>query len=91
MIGDAPAELEAMGDTVRNRASNILPLHRGKRAAFLLLRSLFGERGRIAEWTRQWQGPWLCRLFATGETYVHQSRRCCLAWEHEQLNQIMSQ
>ena len=90
VIGDAPQELAGMGERVCNRASNILPVRRGKRAMFLLLRLLFGERGRVAEFTRRWQGPWIAMLFATGETYMHQSRLCCLDWEHRRLNQILS-
>lgn len=88
-IGDATPDLEMIGPCTRRRASNILPVHRGKRGAFLFLRALFGERGRIAEWTRQWQGPWISLLFATGETYVHQSRRCCVEWERRRLAELM--
>lgn len=90
-IGDPPLEMEQIGDCWRQRASSIVPVHLGKRIAFLLLRVIFGERGITAEWTRQWHGPWLCELYATGETYVHQSRRCCLAWEHKRLEEIMEQ
>lgn len=88
-IGDIPEELAGLGIGTRRRASSIVPLDWGRRCAFLLLRLLFGERGKVAEWTRQWSGPWLCRLFETGETYVHQSRRCCLEWEHGRLEEIL--
>lgn len=86
ILGDAPPELAALlGEGTRRRASSILPLHRGKRAWFLFLRLLFGERGRVAEWTRQWQGPWWTKVFATGDEFIHQSRKVCLKWEHERL------
>lgn len=91
VIGDPPEALAEMGERVCNRASNILPVAWGKRCAFLLLRALFGERGRVAEWTRQWRGPWTSRLFATGETYTHWSRWACVAWEHERLEELMGQ
>lgn len=89
VIGDIPLELEQIGDCRRERASSIVPVHIGKRIAFLLLRAIFGERGITAEWTRGWYGPWLCTLYATGETYVHQSRKVCLRWERDQLEEIL--
>lgn len=82
-IGEMPLELQ--GDVKRERASNILPVNRFKRVCFLLLRAVFGERGRVAEWTRQWYGPWTGRLFATGETFTAQSRRVVLDWERRRL------
>jgi hypothetical protein len=89
VIGDPPLELEQIGDCRRERASSIVPVHIGKRIAFLLLRAIFGERGITAEWTRGWYGPWLCLLYATGETFTHQSRKVCLKWEQERLAEIM--
>lgn len=90
VIGDAPLELEQIGDCRRERVSSIVPVNPWKRAAFILLRAMFGERGRVAEWTRSWHGPWSCWVFATGERYEHQSRRCCIAWERERLAEHMS-
>lgn len=87
-VGDAP-ELALLGDRTRRRASCVVPLHRGKRILFYLLRAVFGERGITAEWTRQWPGPWVAVLFATGESFIHQSRRVVLQWEHERLEQLL--
>jgi hypothetical protein len=89
MIGDVPVELSLHGKAVRRRATSILPVHRGKRLCFLALRSLFGERGRVAEWTRQWSGPWEARIYATGETMVFQSRRVALLWERAKLEELL--
>lgn len=89
VIGDVPLELEQIGDCRRERASSIVPVHIGKRIAFLLLRAIFGERGITAEWTRGWSGPWSVLLYATGETFTAQSRKVCLRWERERLEQIM--
>lgn len=83
-IGDVGA-IEGLGPVTRRRASEILPVNRFKRAAFVGLRAMFGERGRVAEWTRQWQGPWTARLLDTGETFTAQSRRIVLRWEHHRL------
>ena len=40
------------------RASHIEPVSQFKRLAFRLLRRLFGETGRVADWSRNWPGPW---------------------------------
>ena len=44
-----------------------LPASPSKRAAFRLLRRLFGDRGRVAAWTRTWPGPWLVQMSPTGD------------------------
>jgi len=85
-LGELPLELE--GNQTRTRVSNILPVNRVKRAAFLMLRLVFGERGQVAAWTRSWSGPWTCTLFHNGETYTHASRQMCVEWEHERLEEI---
>lgn len=77
--------LTELGNTTTTRASHILPVHPLKRAAFIALRVFFGERGRVAEWTRQWYGPWEAHIIATGKRFQHASRRVCLAWERDQI------
>lgn len=92
-VGDPP-QLEVMGEaalTTRKRASSILPVNPVKRICFRLLRLLFGERGKVAGWTRRWYGPWTAKLFATGETFTAQSRRVVLSWEHRRLEEILCQ
>lgn len=76
------------GPVTRIRASHILPVNRLKRLAFRCLRWTFGERGRIAAWTRSWSGPWQVRWAHDlgAVAYIHPSRRACLDWEHRQLN-----
>lgn len=86
-IGDMPVEL---GATRSYRASQILPVNPVKRLAFVALRAVFGERGRVAAWTRNWRGPWQSKILANGETYTHISRRVCIAWEHSKLEEILS-
>jgi hypothetical protein len=44
------------------RASHVLPWGRARRWWFVKLRKWFGETGRIADWTRNWRGPWLVDL-----------------------------
>lgn len=84
--GDMPYDL---GRCERRRASHILPSHPLKRVAFRVLRAVFGERGRVSEWTRQWYGPWQLRMAdKPGEvTFEAMSRRVVLAYERELVNE----
>ena len=41
------------------RGGRVVPVNPIRRTAFRLLRWLFGDRGRVAAWTRTWSGPWL--------------------------------
>ncbi len=84
-IGDLPIELP-LADTVRRRVSTIQPAHKRKRIAFLLLRTVFGEAGRVAAFTRTWSGPWRVTILATGETAVFLDRQAAVDWELEVLN-----
>lgn len=65
------------------RISHILPVNPVKRAAFRLLRRLFGDAGKVSAWTRNWAGPWEVIMIGNGERFTHPSRAVCLAWEHE--------
>lgn len=85
VLGDAPVEL---GTGTRKRASHVLPCHPVKRVLFVILRLLFGERGRVATFTRSWQGPWQVTLVNHPESFTHQSRRVCLLWERERLREL---
>ena len=44
------------------RGGHVVPAGLLRRAAFRLLRRLFGNRGRAAVWTRTWSGPWLLKM-----------------------------
>jgi hypothetical protein len=47
-----------LGTTVTKRASHVEPGSRYDRWFFHLLRFLFGDKGRVAEWTRTWNCEW---------------------------------
>jgi hypothetical protein len=47
-----------LGERITARASNVLPVRFWHRQAFRLLRTLFGDYGRIAQWTREWSTRW---------------------------------
>lgn len=96
-LGDLPFRLPHSALRIE-RASHIWPVHPVKRAAFRLLRLGFGERGRVATWTRSWRGPWGVRLLnpkpeirnpkeirTPNFHFTHPSRRVCLAWERRTL------
>lgn len=68
------------------RVSHILPVNRLKRSVFVALRFLFGESGRVSDWTRQWTGPWQARFlevshFRDQPAFTNQDRDACLDWE----------
>jgi hypothetical protein len=48
-----------LGRVITRRASHVYPSKWWKRVIFRLLRTLTPDAGRIAAWTRTWQGPWL--------------------------------
>ena len=41
------------------RASHVVPMSLGARLWFKALRAVFGEDGKIGDWTRTWAGPWI--------------------------------
>lgn len=86
-LGDMPDGLCIGGDVTVTRASHILPVHPIKRLAFKTLRSLFGERGRVAAYTRSWVGPWESIIINTNKRFSHPSRRVCLDWERRQIEE----
>ena len=56
--------------------------------AFKFLRRIFGEAGRVADWTRTWAGPWRCVILATGQSAVFESREEAICWEIEVLTAL---
>jgi len=47
-----------LGERITARASHVLPVRFWHRQAFRILRTLFGDYGRIAQWTREWSTRW---------------------------------
>ncbi len=82
-IGDkCPLDLP-LGKIRRRRVSTIRPAHNGKRMVFQILRTVFGEQGRVAAFTRRWNGPWIATILSTGETAVFENRQAAIDWELE--------
>ncbi len=86
---DLAAIAAEIGTVTTRRASHVLPCHPVKRLAFRLIRFAVGERGHIAEWCRQWRGPWQVRFAESPRIvrFIHAERRQAIAWEIETLNQ----
>jgi hypothetical protein len=84
-IGNLPFEMPLL-DPVKTRVSRIEPESRRKWIAFRSLRTVFGDRGRAADWTRTWAGPWIVRILATGQTQTFNIRAEAIAWEIAVLN-----
>lgn len=80
--------VETLGNVTKKRYSHIWPSNRVKRAAFRVLRSLFSERGRVAQWCRSWRCTWEVRLVGSENVvrYASQSRAACIEWESRNLN-----
>lgn len=53
-------------ESVIRRASNVLPVSIPLRVAFRVLRTLFGEYGRAADYTRHWHCMWQIDLAPIG-------------------------
>jgi hypothetical protein len=68
ILGTERAEelVAGLGPRTTARASHVLPAGLRRRWAFLLLRVLFGDEGRVAVRTRAWGGPWLVDLRPSG-------------------------
>lgn len=75
----------SLGPRRIRRVSQILPINMSKRMTFLFLRLIFGENGKVADWTRTWHGPWQATLLCNGRQFISQERSVCLMWERTQL------
>ncbi len=80
--GQMPLNLP-LGNGTRRRLSNIRPERFAKLTAFLFLRRIFGDRGRVAAWTRKWKGPWRMTILSTGQTEVFENRQAAIDRELE--------
>lgn len=79
--------LNLPGVVESKRWSEIIPCSIPKRIAFRVLRYLFGERGRVAAWTRDWRTTWEMRVLSTGYTARSNDRSVLIKLEHELFNQ----
>lgn len=84
-LGPPPDGLR-LPEQTRRRFSEIVPCHRWPwhRLAFRVIRFLFGDTGKAAEWTRRWQCLWVCTILEgrhKGEQRWSWERRVLIEWE----------
>jgi hypothetical protein len=78
-----------LGTVVTRRASHITPRAFFPRLAFKILRGVFGDKGTIAEWTREWSGPWRVDMRPVGAPVIDgdwTTRQEAIDFEIEYLN-----
>lgn len=85
-LGDTPPVDLPLGPSVRLRVSTIRPVRFLKRMAFVFFRTVFGETGRVAAFTRTWSGPWRAVILATRQSAVFEKRAEAIRWEEQTLN-----
>lgn len=76
--------LNLPGKLTSKRFSIIVPTRIPWRVAFVLLRCLCGDTGRVAAWTRGWPCHWTCVVLRTGRTARCNDRQSLVYWEHEE-------
>lgn len=84
MAAIGPASCLLLGEEgIKRRVSWIVPRHPLKRMAFVVLRLIFGDIGRVPDWCRGWHGDWQVRFVAEPDVVVFQneSRQVCVRWE----------
>lgn len=81
-LGDPPSAIASLGTVQRKRISHIRPVKQPKRAAFMLLRWLFGDRGKVAAWTRTWTGcRWEVKFIDRPWNALFKNRDNAVEWE----------
>lgn len=82
----APPFRLAVSKQSKQRFSEIVPRNPIKRAAFRLLRFMFGETGKVSDWTRGWVCTWKATILLgshKGESKENGLRAVLLEWEKE--------
>jgi hypothetical protein len=69
-----PPFLSQTREVSRHRFSEIIPRNLVLRAAFRILRFLFGEVGKVSDWTRSWPCMW--KMIILQGTYKNKTSEC---------------
>jgi len=86
--------LRSFGEPTIRRASHVEPCNPALRFAFHLLRSLFGEHSKVADFTRQWPCLWRINMAPTGGPIlpdVYRERAQAIAAEIQYFNEHISE
>lgn len=76
-----------LGETVTHRASHVLPVRFWQRQAFRILRTLFGDYGRVAQRTREWNTLWYVDTRPVGGPVLHMSH----LWDGPGVNMFLGE
>lgn len=77
--------LHELGKVKTTRIGRIVPLFYPKRMLFNLLRRCFGERGRVAAFTRRWKCTWKVEMIRCGAWSVFEKRCSAEVWERQHI------
>lgn len=78
-----PPPFTIPGPRFKKRFSTITPVNPVLHFAFWILRLCFGEKGRVAAWTRRWRVLWRMKVLSTGYTELGRDRAALIEREHE--------
>jgi len=70
----------SLGNVVTQRASHVEPGGRYERILFHTLRALFGDKGRVSDWTRQWFTLWRVNTKPVGGPILRDERGNIRYW-----------
>lgn len=82
-VGKLPEPLKGLGPIQQKRVSSIEPVDQATNALFHWMRKTFGKSGVVI--SRKLPGPWIARIFETGQEFVAPTRAQCVHWE---LNEV---
>lgn len=71
------------GSITTKRFSEIVPRNPALRLAFRALRKVFGETGKVSDWTRSWHCMWRMTVLETGFTDYSMDRASLITQERE--------
>ena len=74
-----------------NRVSHIYPVNFFLRVFFIFLRKVFGEKGKIAQWTRRWNCKWTIYIPRAGYYGIFTDRNNAIKIEKEIIWDLIKQ
>ena len=76
-----------ISDATTTRVSRVLPTNRVKRLLFVLLRAVVSDKSGMAQWSREWKGPWLVSI--DGENFgPFASRDAAIRFEKDKIHAV---
>lgn len=79
----SPPPFKLVEEKSSKRYSEITPVNPFLYVLFRVCRFLFGEHGRVGNWTRKWDIEWRMTVLSTGYTETSRDRAALIDKEHE--------